>query len=619
MPTDQLTFDERTGDLPLGIRRRGYPTRAEEGTGKAMSSKTVYQPHYVKSWALVIGINDYQIASPLGYARQDAEAFADVLTERHDFLEENVVVLLDQDATKERILSEFHRFVKKDVSSDDRIAVFFAGHGLTRTGNRGEVGFLLPVDGDPDDLGTLIRWDGLTRNADLIAAKHMLFVMDACYGGLAVHRSLPAGSARFLRDMLQRYSRQVLTAGKANETVADCGGPRPNHSIFTGHLLDALEGRAADPEGILSANAVMAYVYQRVANDPHSQQSPHYGFFDGDGDFIFSSASLPSGEQAEKFGSDLLVQTPSSYLSSEQTADESSLDDTVKEYLSDPRFRIRLDDLASREIRAVAQALREPEFSTIAVVTREDFVERLRNYESALARLNIVTMLVAKWGTAEHQSILERIIARLADGNEMAGGKVVWLGLRWYPILLLMYGGGIAALSAHNYTSLATLFNTRLGDHVSGKGTQEAIAATVSKILEVDRNEMFKKLPGYERNYVPRSEYLFKTIQPTIDDLLFLGRSYEEIFDRFEILYALTYADIEDRKGRHLWGPPGRFGWKVSRGLEDSPYSLLLEEAGRAGNAWPPLRSGFFGGAIDRFTEVAKKYDTELLSRLNWF
>lgn len=585
-----------------------------------MSSKTVYHPHYANTWALVIGINNYRIASPLGYARQDAEAFADVLTTLHRFPQGNVTVLLDENATKERILSEFHRFEKEDVSPDDRIAVFFAGHGVTRTGNRGEVGFLLPVDGDPEKPGTLIRWDDLTRNADLIAAKHMLFVMDACYGGLAVHRSIPAGSSRFLKDMLQRYAREVLTAGKANETVADSGSPRPDHSIFTGHLLDALEGKAADAQGILTANAVMAYVYERVAKDPHSQQSPHYGFFDGDGDFIFAvPTSLPSGEQAEKEGSDVLVQMPAIHLSPEEIANEPRLDDTVKENLSDPRYRIRLDDLVAREVRSVAQAFQEPEFSKAAAVTPDDFAERLRQYESALARLNTVTVLVAKWGAMEHQPILERIIARLADGNEMTGGKVVWLGLRWYPILLLMYGGGIAALSAQNYTSLATLLSTRLGDHISGRGTLEAIVATVTGILEVDRNEMFKRLPGYERNYVPRSEYLFKTLQPTVEDLLFLGRSYEELFDRFEIFYALTYADIEDRKGHHLWGPPGRFGWKVSRGEQGSPYSALLDEAGKAGEEWPPLRSGLFGSSAERFKEIAKRYDAELLSRLGWF
>ena len=80
-------------------------------------------------------------------------------------------------------MSSFLRFAESDVGRDDRIVVFFAGHGLTRPGFRGEVGFLVPVDGDTDDLSSLIRWDDLTRNAELIIAKHVLFMMDACYGG----------------------------------------------------------------------------------------------------------------------------------------------------------------------------------------------------------------------------------------------------------------------------------------------------------------------------------------------------------------------------------------------------------------------------------------------------
>ncbi len=103
--------------------------------------------------------------------------------------------------------------------------------------NRGEIGFLVPYDGKIEDLSTLIRWDDFTRNAELIHAKHIFFIMDACYGGLAITRFLPAGSVRYLKDMLNRYTRQVLTAGKADEQVADGGGPIPGHSIFTGHFL----------------------------------------------------------------------------------------------------------------------------------------------------------------------------------------------------------------------------------------------------------------------------------------------------------------------------------------------------------------------------------------------
>jgi uncharacterized caspase-like protein len=327
-----------------------------------MSSNTIYKPAYDKSWALIIGINDYRVASPLGYAKQDAESFAGILKSAFDFPQDGVTVLLDGDATREHILSSFLQLTKSAISPDDRVAVFFAGHGCTRTGKRGEVGFLVPVDGDHNELSTLIRWDELTRNTELIAAKHVLFVMDACYGGLAIQRNIPAGSARFLKDMLQRYSRQVLTAGKADETVADSGGPRPGHSIFTGHLLDALEGKAADSNGIISANAVMTYVYDHVGKDPHSRQSPHFGFIEGDGDFIFAAPNLAELSKDKKEDRDVLVQVPASVMPSTELPDQQALVDRTKDYLSDPRYRIRLDDLAASEIRAASYEIREEEF-----------------------------------------------------------------------------------------------------------------------------------------------------------------------------------------------------------------------------------------------------------------
>lgn len=179
-----------------------------------MNGKTIYKPSYQNSWALVIGINKYQHTGHLGFARQDAEALAATLTSLFHFPECNVITLFDENATRQNILSSFLNFGGDSVDADDRIVIFFAGHGCTRRGHRGEVGFLVPTDGNPNDLSTLVRWDELTRNAELIAAKHLLFVMDACYGGLAIHRSTSSGNSRFCMDMMQRYSRQVLLQAK---------------------------------------------------------------------------------------------------------------------------------------------------------------------------------------------------------------------------------------------------------------------------------------------------------------------------------------------------------------------------------------------------------------------
>ena len=201
-----------------------------------MPHEDVYQPRYENSWALIIGINGYQKVSPLRFARGDAEGVSQILQARFKFEPARITLLLDCDATRQGILQSFFS-LRKEAGPDDRVLVFFAGHGHTESGRRGEVGFLVPVEGDANDLSTLIRWDELTRNGDLIDAKHVFYIMDACYGGLAVTRRLSAGSMRFLKDMLRRYSRQVLAAGKGDEVVSDGGGPKPGHSIFTGHLL----------------------------------------------------------------------------------------------------------------------------------------------------------------------------------------------------------------------------------------------------------------------------------------------------------------------------------------------------------------------------------------------
>jgi uncharacterized caspase-like protein len=301
-----------------------------------MTARPTYRPVYSGSHALVIGINKYKYAGPLGYARHDAEAIANLMVSRFGFLKENIALLLDEDATGDAIRSAFLSFAgHSKVQPNDRILVFFAGHGHTQTGRRGEIGFLVPVDGKITELSTLIRWDELTQNADLISAKHIFFLMDACYGGLALSRkSIPPGSMRFLKDMLQRYSRQVLTAGKADEMVADSGGPRPGHSIFTAHVLDALEGVVPLPHGVVTANSIMAYAYEKVGSDPRSHQTPHFGFIDGDGDFIFDMAPIEQLAADEAEGGDLLVELSPTTAPVPQSE---SVSETTKSLIPDAR------------------------------------------------------------------------------------------------------------------------------------------------------------------------------------------------------------------------------------------------------------------------------------------
>ncbi len=589
-----------------------------------MEEGAAYQSKYSNSWALIIGIDKYKHVSPLGYATNDAKAMADILEKRFGFPKENISLLLDDKATVGAIRKTFLGYTnKKKIQPDDRVLVFFAGHGHTSTGKRGEVGFLVPTDGKVEDLDTLMRWDELTRDADLVPAKHIFFLMDACYGGLALLRSPAFGSMRFLGDMLQRYARQVLTAGKADETVADGNGVRPGHSIFTAHLLDALEGSAATQEGVITANGVMAYVYDRVARDQYSHQTPHYGFVDGDGDFIFDTALLEKirsenggtnqnriSDEGEKGEKDILINTSPEITT--MLNSETPVADTMKELLADPAKNIKLDDYITFYIRRFLDETDLRHFPTQGSnVQKEEFIERLHRYEELLKDLQQIVILLAKWGNEGQLVLLEKIFTRLADADKGSSGLTMWLHLTWYPLYVLMYSAGITALAAKNYGVLKIIFQTQTQDAISGKRMPLAVWTTVQI---ADLHDAFKLLPGHERHYVPRSEYLFKLLQPPLEDALFLGRSYESLFDNFEILLGLVYMDLTDRE----WGPIGRFGWKHERGHSESPFDQLVEAAKKEGENWPLLRAGLFQGSADRFLKDAETFKAQL-DKLSWF
>jgi hypothetical protein len=575
-------------------------------------------PEYSESHALVIGIDQYLLAPPLLHAVDDARAVAEILQRRFLFRSGNVRLLVNAEATKSSILSAYLGFVKTASDPNSRLMIFFAGHGFTASARNREVGFLVPTDGNIDDLSTLICWDELTRSAELISAKHIFFIMDACYGGLVFNRAVPSGSQRFLKDIMLRPVRQALSSGKEDEPVSDGGGPRHDHSIFTGHLLNALEGAARAPEGHLTASGVMSYVYQQVSNDIHSEQTPHYGFLSGDGDFIFDAPQLGSLPTNERGDGDVLITIPSVVVP-ELSGQPQDIFAIAKGLLSDPRGTIRLHDLV---IRCVRKLLVNIDEVNIAYIAGSSDAEKLTNslvqYESLTRELRGLLSGVAYWGGKESEPLLSKAYARTIEHLDARNADATSGTLKWYPAMLLVYSGGISALANKRYDNLAAILGANIASARHGKDFISLSVALGEGIVALERPDVFKLLPGHERYYVPRSEYLLKLLQPELDDDLFLGKEYERIFDQFEILFALVNAVFRKKRDEHAWGPIGRFGWKqTSWGGGDRPLEELLRESQEMKEDWPPFQAGLFGRDFPFFQEAVSEY-AQQISKLPW-
>ncbi|MFW8602494.1 hypothetical protein ACOHYD_13580 [Desulfobacterota bacterium M19] len=244
--------------------------------------------------------------------------------------------------------------------------------------------------------------------------------------------------------------------------------------------------------------------------------------------------------------------------------------------------------------------------------------DRISSYESYVGDLCAIVAVIAYWCSESELNVLSKIVSRASDRLiEGHGGLTVWLNLRWYPLLLLLYHTGIAAVESKNYRSLAAILYTKLGGSDYDNSEPYFAHKLSNGILELTRANIFKRFPGHERHYAPDSEYLFKQVQPVLDDLLFLGKGYESAFDEFEVLYALAVADLRKQADGRTWGPIGRFGWKYNS-QNNSPFAKLLNDASALKDNWPPIQAGMFGGSYERFELVVNEFK-EILGRLNWY
>lgn len=259
----------------------------DHGTSRGVSSgdsagntvdHSVPPRSYANRHALIIGIDQYEDPAypDLGYAVADAKAVAEILVNRYQFAEKNIELILNEKATKEAIDKALNDWAADPdrVTTEDLLIVFFAGHGVTRKLPSDRLrGYLVPADASRDTGGrhswsTLIAMPALDEVSEALPAKHALFILDCCFGGLAVKRSAPPLSAG-----LTSRARQVITAGAADQEVLDAGGG--GHSVFTGALLSALSGDAdGDGDGAVTFGELYNHVIMEVYRKTESRQTP---------------------------------------------------------------------------------------------------------------------------------------------------------------------------------------------------------------------------------------------------------------------------------------------------------------------------------------------------------
>jgi tetratricopeptide (TPR) repeat protein len=229
-----------------------------------------------RGYALIVGVANYKnlpAKSQLEFSERDADAIYSILIspEGGNFRAENVHRLTGAQATLANLKRELETWLPSVAKPEDRVVIYFAGHGFISNGR----GYLAPYDLDPNNIpGTGYPMETLGQVAgSKIKAKWKVLLTDACHSGVIT----PDADAQALNQGLLDLSRSMfsLTASRDRERSFESKDWGAGHGIFTYYVVKGLEGEADESgDGIVTADELSNYVRRNVREATKGQQNP---------------------------------------------------------------------------------------------------------------------------------------------------------------------------------------------------------------------------------------------------------------------------------------------------------------------------------------------------------
>lgn len=234
-----------------------------------------------QSYALVVGISDYQYVNDLNYADDDADAFYSYLLSATNgrFKKENIRKITNSDATGASVISGLS-WLMKTSKPGDLVVIYFAGHGGYEDLTFKKLGFLLAHDGFMDSYtaGGNIPLDYLNILFESFGLKEIrtIFIADACHSGKSTDHDVSESvfiNSRLAADVGQVT--KILSAQGSEKSLEDTrwGG---GHGVFTYYLIKALIGFADESPKDMYVNLreVESYLNKSVSFATDYSQNP---------------------------------------------------------------------------------------------------------------------------------------------------------------------------------------------------------------------------------------------------------------------------------------------------------------------------------------------------------
>jgi tetratricopeptide (TPR) repeat protein len=233
------------------------------------------------TYALLVGISSFQDPNvpPLGFAHQDANDLAKLLKSPRagGIPEDNLVLLVNEKATRAAIQSAIETHLKARAGKDDTILLFIASHGTIVS----KKGYIVAYDSHPEDLATSgIPMDDIKKlfQDQLANVKRLFLYVDVCHAGAVGQISAKpeetnrVTAAALTNEELQMFGMLAAQKGQVAREGVNWGG---GHGAFSYFLMDALNGSAdINKDGKVTITELYHYVVDKVEETTNNLQSP---------------------------------------------------------------------------------------------------------------------------------------------------------------------------------------------------------------------------------------------------------------------------------------------------------------------------------------------------------
>ncbi|NRB50789.1 MAG: caspase family protein, partial [Saprospiraceae bacterium] len=255
-----------------------------------------------KSWFLGIGINKYEHLPDLNNAVKDIQDIVQVLQYRYSLESEHTSVLLNEEANLRNIIASLDDLMGK-VAAEDKLLIYYSGHGKMLDIGENQKGFWIPADGKKDDHSQYIPNSRILEYIEDTRALHALLISDSCFSGTLLDEGEFRDHAA-MEELEQRKSRWAICSGREDEQVYD-GKPGTN-SPFAESILYILRSNNSPKLNVAKfADEVMKLT--RANYDQLPDGSPLFRVGHKGGQYVFSlrsqevhqeKASTPVGQES---------------------------------------------------------------------------------------------------------------------------------------------------------------------------------------------------------------------------------------------------------------------------------------------------------------------------------